>query len=74
MADIVGERVQVGEAIVNYEDKVFPDHQAEPGQNAFVFYHAVPFESSASLVNLLTATRARIAGSRRDQRLPQGRR
>jgi len=32
MADIVGERVQPGEAIVNYEDKVFPDHQAEPGQ------------------------------------------
>ena len=57
MADIVGERVQPGEAIVNYEDKVFPDHQAEPGQKAFVFYHAVPFESSASLVNLLTATR-----------------
>ena len=57
MADIVGERVQAGEAIVNYEDKVFPDHQAEPGQKAFVFYHAVPFESSASLVNLLTATR-----------------
>ena len=47
----------VGDAIVDYEDKVFPDHQAEPGQKAFVFYHCVPFESSASLVNLLTATR-----------------
>jgi uncharacterized repeat protein (TIGR04044 family) len=57
MAKIVGERVTVGDAIVDYEDKVFPDHQAEPGQKAFVFYHCVPFESSASLVNLLTATR-----------------
>src|SRR6478672_11363892 len=57
MADFVGERVKAGDAIVDYEDKVFPDHQAEPGQKAFVFYHCVPFESSASLVNLLTATR-----------------
>jgi uncharacterized repeat protein (TIGR04044 family) len=57
MADIVGERITAGEVIVDYEDKVFPDHQAEPGQKAFVFYHCVPFESSASLVNLLTATR-----------------
>lgn len=57
MADIVGEPVNVGDAVVDYDDKVFPDHQAEPGQKAFVFYHAIPFESSASLVNLLTATR-----------------
>jgi len=57
MADIVGERANPGDAIVDYENKVFPDHQAEPGDKAFVFYHAIPFESSASLVNLLTATR-----------------
>ena len=57
MAQIVGREGVVGDAIVDYEDKVFPDHQAEPGQKAFVFYHCVPFESSASLVNLLTATR-----------------
>lgn len=62
MAQIVGEPVQVGDAIVDYEDKVFPDHQAEPGQKAFVFFHCVPFESSASLVNLLTATRIRRKG------------
>ncbi|HSF25987.1 MAG TPA: MSMEG_0572/Sll0783 family nitrogen starvation response protein [Actinomycetes bacterium] len=57
MAQIVGESVNAGDAIVDYDDKVFPDHQAEPGQKAFIFYHAIPFESSASLVNLLTATR-----------------
>lgn len=62
MAQIVGEPVQVGDAIVDYEDKVFPDHQAEPGQKAYVFFHCVPFESSASLVNLLTATRIRRKG------------
>lgn len=28
MATITGERVSVGDAIVDYEDKVFPDHQA----------------------------------------------
>ena len=88
MADIVGERVTAGDAIVDYEDKVFPDHQAEPGQKAFVFYHCVPFESSASLVNLLTATRILRKGfethfvmfgpgslaAAATERLPQGRR
>ena len=62
MADIVGEPVSPGDAIVDYDNKVFPDHQAEPGQKAYVFYHAVPFESSASLVNLLTATRIQRKG------------
>lgn len=62
MAQIVGQRANPGDAIVDYDDKVFPDHQAEPGQKAFVFFHCVPFESSASLVNLLTATRIRRKG------------
>ena len=62
MAQVVGERVNAGDTIVDYEDKVFPDHQAEPGQKAFIFFHCVPFESSASLVNLLTATRIRRKG------------
>ena len=62
MAQIVGQKVTVGDAIVDYDDKVFPDHQAQPGEKAFVFFHCVPFESSASLVNLLTATRIRRKG------------
>src|SRR6476469_2392719 len=62
MAQIVGQKVSAGDAVVDYEDKVFPDHQAEPGEKAFIFFHAVPFESSASLVNLLTATRIRRKG------------
>lgn len=57
MVDIVGEKVQPGDAIVDYEEKVFPDHQAEEGEKAFIFMHTVPFEGSVGLVNMLTATR-----------------
>jgi uncharacterized repeat protein (TIGR04044 family) len=57
MADIVGERVQKGDAIVDYEHKFFEDIQAEPGEKAFVFMHTVPFEGSVGLVNMLTTTR-----------------
>jgi hypothetical protein len=44
-------------AIVDYEDKVFEDIQAEPGEQAFILMHTVPFEGSVGLVNMLTATR-----------------
>jgi len=62
MAQIVGERVSKGDAIVDYEDKVFEDIQAEPGEKAYVFMHTVPFEGSVGLVNMLTATRIRRKG------------
>jgi uncharacterized repeat protein (TIGR04044 family) len=57
MADIVGERVAKGSPIVDYDDKVFPDVQAEPGEKAYVFMHTVPFEGSVGIVNMLTTTR-----------------
>jgi uncharacterized repeat protein (TIGR04044 family) len=57
MVQIVGERVQQGDAIVDYEDKVFEDIQAEEGEKAYVFMHTVPFEGSVGLVNMLTTTR-----------------
>src|SRR3954463_7816691 len=57
MAQIVGERVSQGDAIVDYEHKVFEDIQAEPGEKAYVFMHTVPFEGSVGLVNMLTMTR-----------------
>jgi uncharacterized repeat protein (TIGR04044 family) len=57
VVEIVGERVPKGQAVVNYEDKVFPDIEAEPGQKAYVFMHTVPFEGSVGIVNMLTATR-----------------
>jgi uncharacterized repeat protein (TIGR04044 family) len=57
MADIVGERVSKGDAIVDFDDKVFEDIQAEPGETAYVFMHSVRFEGSVGLVNMLTMTR-----------------
>lgn len=57
MADIVGERVSKGSPVVDYDEKVFPDYDAEPGQKAYVFMHTVPFEGSVGIVNMLTTTR-----------------
>lgn len=57
MAQIVGERVKPGDAIVDYEEKVFEDFQAREGEQAWTFMHTVPFEGSVGLVNMLTTTR-----------------
>lgn len=57
MADFVNEPVEAGQAIVDFEEKVFEDIQAKPGEKAFVFMHTVPFEGSVGIVNMLTATR-----------------
>ena len=62
MANIVGERVSPGDAIVDYDQKVFEDIQAESGEKAYIFMHTVPFEGSVGLVNMLTATRIRRKG------------
>jgi uncharacterized repeat protein (TIGR04044 family) len=62
VAQIVGERVSKGDAIVDFEDKVFDDIQAEQGEKAYIFMHTVPFEGSVGLVNMLTATRIRRKG------------
>ena len=88
MAQIVGERVSKGDAIVDYDDKVFEDIQAEPGEKAYILMHTVPFEGSVGLVNMLTATRINRKGfdthlvlygpgslmAAADARLPEGRR
>ena len=39
MAGIIGERANIGDAIVDYEDKVFEDIQAEPGEKAYIHAH-----------------------------------
>jgi uncharacterized repeat protein (TIGR04044 family) len=46
-----------GDFLVNYEEKVFPDVKADPGEKALVTFHTVAFEGSIGLVNLLQATR-----------------
>jgi uncharacterized repeat protein (TIGR04044 family) len=48
---------QKGEFFVDYEEKVFEDVKAKPGEKALVTFHTVAFEGSIGLVNLLQATR-----------------
>ena len=51
-----------GDFFVDYEEKVFEDVQAEPGEKALVTFHTVAFEGSIGLVNLLQATRLQRKG------------
>ena len=37
---------QKGDFFVDYEDKVFEDVKAEPGEKALVTFHTVAFEGS----------------------------
>jgi uncharacterized repeat protein (TIGR04044 family) len=46
-----------GDFFVDYEEKVFEDVKAQPGEKALVTFHTVAFEGSIGLVNLLQATR-----------------
>lgn len=57
MAEVLAPAHQDGDFFVDYEEKVFEDVQAEPGQKALVNFHTVAFEGSVGLVNLLQAMR-----------------
>ncbi len=57
MPEVTAPAHQTGDFLVDYEEKVFPDVKAEPGEKALVTFHTVAFEGSIGLVNLLTATR-----------------
>jgi uncharacterized repeat protein (TIGR04044 family) len=46
-----------GDFLVDYEEKVFEDVKATPGEKALVTFHTVAFEGSIGLVNMLQATR-----------------
>ncbi|MGO9359225.1 MAG: MSMEG_0572/Sll0783 family nitrogen starvation response protein [Xanthobacteraceae bacterium] len=48
---------QKGDYLVDYEQKVFEDVKAKPGEKALVTFHTVAFEGSIGLVNLLQASR-----------------
>src|SRR5258708_20045604 len=52
-----------GDFLVDYEEKVFPDIKADPGEKALVTFHTVAFEGSISIVNTLTATPFQRKGS-----------
>ena len=51
-----------GDALVDYEENVFEDVKAEPGEKALVTFHTVAFEGSIGFVNLLQATRLKRKG------------
>lgn len=57
MAKIDGPKPEAGQELYDVQEKVFEDLKAEPGEQAFVFMHTVPYEGSVGLVNLLTSTR-----------------
>ncbi len=51
-----------GDFLVDYEEKVFEDVKAEPGEKALITFHTVAFEGSIGLVNLLQAVRLQRKG------------
>jgi uncharacterized repeat protein (TIGR04044 family) len=53
---------QKGDHFVDYENKVFEDVKAEPGEKALVTFHTMAFEGSIGLVNMLQATRLQRKG------------
>src|ERR1700728_3591092 len=57
MPDVTMPARQKGDYLVDYEEKVFEDVKAKPGEKALVTFHTVAFEGSIGLVNMLQATR-----------------
>ncbi|UOA07117.1 MULTISPECIES: MSMEG_0572/Sll0783 family nitrogen starvation response protein [Methylobacter] len=51
-----------GDFFVDYEEKVFEDVKAQPGEKALVKFHTVAFEGSIGFLNLLQATRLQRKG------------
>ena len=62
MPAVTAEARKVGDHLVDFEEKVFEDVKAKPGEKALVTFHTVAFEGSIGLVNLLQATRLRKKG------------
>jgi uncharacterized repeat protein (TIGR04044 family) len=53
---------QKGDFLVDFEEKVFEDVKAEPGEKALITFHTVAFEGSIGLVNMLQALRLQRKG------------
>jgi uncharacterized repeat protein (TIGR04044 family) len=53
---------QKGDYLVDYEEKVFEDVKALPGEKALITFHTVAFEGSIGLVNMLQALRLQRKG------------
>jgi uncharacterized repeat protein (TIGR04044 family) len=57
MPKVEREKYKDGDFLVDYEEKVFEDVKAAPGEKALVTFHTVALEGSIGLVNMLQATR-----------------
>src|SRR6201995_2930845 len=62
MAAVTHPAHKKGDVFVDYEEKVFEDVKAQPGEKALVTFHTVAFEGSIGFVNLLQATRLQRKG------------
>lgn len=62
MAEVTIPLHKDGDFFVDYEEKVFEDVQAKPGEKALVTFHTVAFEGSIGLVNMLQAIRLQRKG------------
>jgi uncharacterized repeat protein (TIGR04044 family) len=62
MATVTAPAHKKGDFFVDYEEKVFEDVKAEPGEKALVTFHTVAFEGSIGLVNILQALRLQRKG------------
>ncbi len=62
MPQVAHQAHATGDYLVDYEEKVFEDVKAEPGEKALVTFHTVAFEGSIGFVNLLQATRLQRKG------------
>jgi uncharacterized repeat protein (TIGR04044 family) len=51
-----------GDFFVDYEEKVFEDVKAEPGEKALITFHTVAMEGSIGLINMLQAIRLQRKG------------
>jgi len=59
---VKSERPQAGQALVDYEEKLYPDHKAKEGEKALFLIHSVPYEGSVAGINMLTAIRTKSKG------------
>ncbi len=62
MPAVTKEANKKGDFLVDYEEKVFEDVKAQPGEKALITFHTVAFEGSIGLVNLLQALRLQRKG------------
>jgi len=59
---VKSDRPQEGKALVDYEEKLYPDHKAREGEKALFLIHSVPYEGSVAGINMLTAIRTKNKG------------